>query len=232
MALPLYLAMTAAEMTSKENFPTNFAYMACHFSPYGQGISNLPTTLPENAMLILNDNFPCQGHSPSLAVHQIQEAVSQLRCESLLLDFQRPPDAESEQMVQALLSELPCPVALPPAYGGKWEGPVFLPPCPLHVPMEEYLESWKDREIWLEAALCQETISIRKDGPIFSVHFPPEGLEDGFFDERLNCRYTIDTAPEQISFTLFDTPESLPQKLEKAQRLGVARSVGLYQELG
>ena len=37
---------------------------------------------------------------------------------------------------------------------------------------------------------------------------------------------------EEIRFTLFDTRDSLQQKLEKAHSLGVTRAVGLYQELG
>ena len=232
MALPLYLAMTTSEMSSTHDFPAHFAYMACHFSPYGCGLSNLPTSLPHGSILILNDNFPCQGHSPSLVAQQIQDTCIQFQCESLLLDFQRPPVPESEQMVQAILSDLPCPGALPPSYGQNWGGPVFLPPCPLHQPLEEHLAPWKHREIWLEAAYCQETVSITKDGPTFTAHFPPDGLEGGFFDDTLCCQYKIETSPEEIRFTLFDTPGSLPRKMEKAHSLGVTRAVGLYQELG
>ena len=232
MALPLYLAMTDSEMSSIDVFPANFAYMACHFSPYSQGISNAPDYLPGEAILILNDNFPCQGHSPSLVAHQIKEVLTQFQCESLLMDFQRPPETESEHIVQALLSELPFPVALPPAYARDWNSPVFLPPCPLHMPLEDYLEPWKGRDIWIEAALCQETVTITKDGSLFTPQFPPEGLEGGFYDDGLCCQYTIQTTQDQITFTLFDTRESLQRKLKKAHSLGVTRAVGLYQELG
>ena len=232
MALPLYLAMTTPEMSSIDPFPENFAYMACHFSPYSQGLSNLPPTLPPNAILILNDNFPCQGHSPSLAAHQIREALTQFQCESLLLDFQRPATPETEQMVLSITEKLPCPGALPPSYSRNWDGPVFLPPCPLHIPMEEYLAPWDGREIWLEAALCQEVVTVSRDGTVFTSCFPPEGLNGGFFDQGLCCQYKISTSPDKIQFTLFDTRESLSRKLEKAHSLGVTRAVGLYQELG
>ena len=139
MALPLYLAMTPSEMSSAEVFPTNFAYMACHFSPYSQGLSNLPTSLPDGTMLILNDNFPCQGHSASLIAHQIKEVMDQFRCESLLLDFQRPPTPKTEQIVNTIFRDHTYPVAVPAAYVNDWDGPVFLSPCPLHVTLEEYL---------------------------------------------------------------------------------------------
>ena len=232
MALPLYLAMTASEMSSTDGFPPHFSYMACHFSPYSQGLSNLPEHLPDRSMLILNDNFPCQGHSPGLVVQQLSGVMEKFCCESLLLDFQRPPEPEAEAMVSAILQALPCPTAVTPEFATDHHGPVFLPPCPLHIPLEEYLTPWKSRELWLEAALCQESAIVSKDGAVFCPHFPAEGLEDGFYDEGLACRYHVEVSPESITFTLFDARDSLSKKLEKAHSLGVSRAVGLWQELG
>ena len=229
MALPLYLAMTASEMSSIDQYPPYLSYMACHFSPYSQGLSNLPDRLPEGAILILNDNFPCQGHCPGLVSDQLAETIEKFHCESLLLDFQRPPDPESKAMADAIVQALPCPAAATPEY---CNGTVFLPPCPLHIPLEEYLLPWKGREIWLEAALCQEDVTVTREGARFVPQFPAEGLTGGFYDEALRCRYKIQTAEDQITFTLFDTPESLEKKLELAQSLGVSRAVGLWQELG
>ena len=45
MGLPLYLAMTAAELSAAEALPRKMAYMACHFSLYGTGLSNIPEQL-------------------------------------------------------------------------------------------------------------------------------------------------------------------------------------------
>ena len=231
MALPLYLAMTASEISAYDPFPTNFAYMACHFSPYSQGLSNLPASLPEKAMLILNDNFPCQSHCPGLVAQQLLETVEKFHCESLLLDFQRPHSPEIEQMVQAIQTALPCPLALPPAYAPNCDGPVFLPPCPLHIPLEEYLSCWSGREIWLEAALCQEDVRITSEGSVYIPHFPSDGLQGGFFDQTLCCNYRSEIEEDAICFTLFDTNESLCKKLDRAQALEVNRAVGLWQEL-
>ena len=232
MALPLYLAMTAAEMSSIDSFPEHPAYMACHFSPYSQGLSNLPPKLPPHTLLILDDRFPCQGHSPGLVADQLNSITDSFHCENLLLDFQRPPDAESSHMVQTIASQLVQNPVVPPAYCHDPSFPVFLPPCPLHLTMEEYIAPWCNREIWLEAGLCQESISIESDGAHTIPQFPPEGLEGGFFDEALSCRYFIRTEADRITFTLYDTRETLKEKLEKAHRLGVSRAVGLYQELG
>ncbi len=231
MGLPLYLAMTGAEMRAASQFPTHFAYMACHFSPYGEGITNIPDSLPEKAILILNDRMPCQGHSPNLVAQQLSDAVSRLGCESVLLDFLHPPDSESEAMVRTIVTALECPVAVSAGYAAGLHCPVFLPPCPLHIPLDEYLQPWKGREIWLEAALCQESVRITQKGADCIPQFPPEGLEGGFCEESLCCHYRIEANHDQITFTLFDTGASLEKKLERARSLGVNRAVGLWQEL-
>lgn len=232
MVLPLYLAVTGAEMSafSSNSFP--MAYMACHFSPYTQGLVNIPDILPEHSMLILTDRMPCQGHSADLVVQQLQGIVELHRCESLLLDFQRPPEPESVTMADQILQSLPCPVAVTEGFAAGHSCPVFLSPAPLHMPLSEYLRPWQDREIWLEAALEQETVAVTEKGATFSCQFPPEGLVGGFYEECLRCHYRIKTNSDRITFTLFDTMDSLAKKLELAKSLGVKRAVGLWQELG
>lgn len=232
MVLPLYLAVTGAEMSAFSVIPSPIAYMACTFSPYTQGITNIPDKLPKGSMLVLTDRMPCQGHSADLAAQQLQKIVEQCGCESVLLDFQRPRTPESEVMVQAIVRSLPCPVAVTADYAADLTCPVFLSPAPLHVPLEKHVAPWSGREIWLEAALEQEDIVVTKGGTEFISQFPTAGLTDGFFDEYLCCHYHTKTGPNRITFTLFDTAESLEKKLGLAQSLGVKRAVGLYQELG
>lgn len=231
MVLPLYLAMNAVELKASTP-PCHMAWMACHFSSSGCGISNLPDRLPEKAMLILNDRIPCQGHSANLIVSQVMDAVSRFDCESVLLDLQRPDNPETEILTQALVDSLPCPVAVSDCYAHDLSCPVFLSPAPLHVPLREHLRPWKGREIWLEAALCQETVTVTETGSDWCPCFPPEDLCGGFFDPDLCCHYHTHILSEVITFALFDTPESLEKKLNLAHSLGVSRAVGLYQELG
>ena len=52
MAITPFLAMTAAEIEHSTPLPPNVAWMACHFSPYGAGLSNLPKNLPAGSLLI------------------------------------------------------------------------------------------------------------------------------------------------------------------------------------
>lgn len=232
MVLPLYLALTAAEISSVSSVPERCAFMACHFSPYTEGISNIPVSLPNGAMLILNDRFPCQGHSADLVANQISEAALRLGCESVLLDFQRPPDPESMSIVSRILATLSCPVAVTEAFAADLNCPVFLSPAPLHLPLSDYLAPWQGWEIWLEAALCQEEILVTDKGMTQHTVFPTELITGGFYEDALRCCYRTEIHDDTIRFTLYDTPESLEQKLELSASLGVARAVGLWQELG
>ena len=232
MVLPLYLAVTGAEMSALAGSCSNLAFMACHFSPYTQGLSNLPVFLPQDAMLILNDRMPCCGHSADLVAGQILDIMERFRCASLLLDFQRPSDGESENMVRRIVEKLPFPVAVTERYAQNLHCPILLSPAPLHVPLADYLQPWSDREIWLEAALQQEEINVTEAGTNDTNRFPPDGLDGGFFDETLCCRYKISASSDRITFTLFDTAKSLQKKLDLAQSLHVSRAVGLWQELG
>lgn len=232
MVLPLYLALTAAEIPHISPLPHFCSYMACHFSPYTEGLSNIPDTLPFGSLLILNDRIPCDHHSADLVAGQLCTAVGHLGCESVLLDFERPPDAGSQAIVRAIMQALPCAVAVTEAYASAFSCPVFLPPAPLHTPLAAYLAPWQSREIWIEAALCQEKITVTKAGTTFTPIFPTQQLNGGFYDSKLHCNYHTVVSDEQIDFTLFDTHETLKEKLELARSLGVARAVGLYQELG
>ena len=224
--------MTAAEIAGNpsEGFPC--AFMACQFSPYTEGLTNIPDSLPAGSILILNDRMPCQGHSPDLTASQLQEAVDRLGCESVLLDFQRPHTPEAEAIVRTVIHSLTCPVGVTEYFAQNFDCPVFLSPAPLHISLADRLTPWQGREVWLEAALCQEEIRITGNGTSVTAQFPPFGLTGGFYEEALCCHYHSEIAPEQVIFTLFDTPESLEKKLDAAASLGVTRAVGLWQELG
>lgn len=232
MVLPLNLAMTPSEIATTAALPERISWMSCHFCPYTEGITNIPEALPEGAMLILTDRENCSGHSRNLVSQQLLDTVQHLHCESVLLDFQRPPNPELEAMVAAIVQALPCPVAVTEHYAAGLNCPVFLPPCPLHISMEDYLTPWHNREIWLEAALSQETITVTEGGSVFTPVYSMDSPSGGFYHQKLRCRYHTALYYDRILFTLFDTPETLEEKLEVALRLGVSRAVGLYQELG
>ena len=203
MVLPLYLAMSAVEMRPIPH-PAFLVLEGSEVPP--------PGVLP-----VITDAFPLDRQT-LLRLCQGREAV--------LLDFEHPHTAE----VRAMIRSLPCPAAAPPGYAD--EGPVFLPPAPLHMPLEEYLSPWKGREIWLEAALQRQQAAITTEG---AAVFPPctnTDFEGGFYSEKLQCRFLQNFSENRAVFTLFDTPETLRIKLNQAAELGVTRAVGLFQELG
>ena len=232
MAIPLYLAMTAAEFQADIPLPDAIAWMACHFSPYGTGLSNCPTFLPAGAMLIVNDRTPIHGHSPEVVCNQLQELVSEFHLEKILLDFQRPGEQETQALVGILTTQLPCTVAVSKVYAGDGSYPVFLPPPPLHLSLKDYFAPWDGREIWLEAAAFCASYTVTEKGCRICTEFPvnPDTLPHQ--DTELHCRYRLDIRSDCACFLLQRSKEEVKQQLREAQELGVTTAVGLYQELG
>lgn len=226
MALPLYLARTEAEMGGKESFPDRLAYLALHFSPDGTGLLRTAPELPPGAMLILDDSIPMGENVPEIIANQLLALVEKCRSESLLLDFQRPDIQAQQELASLLCSALPCPVAVSELYAKALSCPVFLSPVPPDRPLAEYLGSWRGRAIWLDAALDGIILTLTESG--CTCASLPDFPETGLRDEKLHCHYKAE-AP--ATFRLWRTREDLEELLKEAEHLGVAKAVGLWQEL-
>jgi len=226
-----FLAQTCAEFAQCDKNPEKIAWMACHFSPYGTGLSNLPRMLPEGSMLIVNDRIPICGHDPKRIAKQISEIVSEFSCSAVLLDFQRPGCELTYEVVRSVIQRLSCPVGVSHLYAAGFSCPVFLPPPDLDVPILSHLAPWDGREIWLEAALDMAQFTVTENGctSLPLPYSPPEG--NVLRDEKLCCSYRCDIHDDAAVFTLWRTPEDLGRLLELSAQLGVTRSVGLYQQL-
>lgn len=231
MPLQLNLAMTPSEIATASASVEKISWMACHFSPDGKGLTDLPQQLPKDSMLILNDSIPWCGQKGNDIVDSLSRFISQFRCSSLLMDFQRPRSEEVFRIVEEVTTALPCPVAVTPEYAKDLSCPVFLPPAPLHIPLEKHLNHWKKHEIWLEVALCREQIIVTKENTQYKqdIEISPS---IGHFSDKLCCCYKTSIKQDRIIFTLFDTPQTLQKKLDLAQSYGISTAVGLYQELG
>jgi len=229
MGIPCYLAMTAAEMLGNSTLPEKTAWMACQFSPWSDGLSNLPPALPPNHVLMLSDENPICGHDPQRILTELRSCISQCACRCLVLDFQRPGNPEAAELVSALIG-LPCPVIVSQPYAREDCG-VLLPPAPLSASLEDYLSPWRDREIWMELALDGETITLTEQGAD-AVALPyPAPPETGFRDDTLHCHYRTRLSEDRAEFTLWRTEEDLAALMEDAEALGVTAAVGLYQEI-
>ena len=231
MAIAPILAMTAGEMRNISAFPGKVAWMACHFSPYGLGLSNLPKSLPNGSVLMVDDVTPPHGHDPVYVGEQLIGCVEKWKCSGVLLDFQRVGCEETMAIAESLVKALPCPTVVSEIYAQDLDCPVFLPPVPPSVPMEEHLALWKDRKIWLELGLDGEILTLTEDGCETTPLPHPDLDAQGFFDEELCCHYQIATNEKSARFTLWRTIDDIDFLWNKAKSHGIMHCVGLYQEI-
>lgn len=230
MALPLYLAMTAGEFDT-DQLPALPAYMACHFSLYGRGIQDLPQSLPEGCLLILDDRIPVWKQDPRQVAEELHSAVAEHGCSGLLLDFQRPGEPLIKDIIRCTTDTLPCPVAVTEAYAEDAECAVFISSPLPNQPLSSKTARWNGRELWLETA--PETIRYTVTREESKGEYICQ--EEGNYphrDLRLCCRYRIELKPDMAVFTIQRSREDLQKLMEQAEKLGFARAVGLYQQLG
>lgn len=232
MAIPLFLAMTGAEFTAAGSLPKTVAWMACHFSAPDRGLTGFPPALPPGSLLMLNDQIPMAGHDPQQIGAQLQQAAETLDCCGVLLDFQRPGQQEAAKLAAHLVATLTCPVAVSDGYAKNLDCPVFLAPCPHHVPLSDHLLPWRGRQLWLDLAADAETITLTKQGSQFLPLLLEKLPQGGHSDDLLHCHYAIETTPEAVRFTLWRTQEDLDALALEAETLGVEALVGLYAECG
>lgn len=226
-----YLAYTAGELQGSTP-EGKLAYMACHFSLYTTGLSNLPEVLLPGSMLILNDQIPISGHDPHRIADQLQETIERFSCDSLLLDFQRPRNEETAQLCRLLAAQMNCPLGISHHYAGCIDCAVFLPPPPLDMLLSEHMKPWQSRKIWLECALEAAEFTITPDGCRASPLPYVFSQEETFIKESLHCRYRCEVEPNKIRFHLYRTTDQLDALLQEAASHGIEKSIGLYQQLG
>lgn len=231
MDLRCYLAMTCAEFQAADILPPHIAWMACHFSSYGTGLSNVPTDMPPGSMLIVNDRIPVYKHDPQRILKQLYQCIEQFTISGVLLDFQRPNCPDTAHITQLLTSQLSCPIAVTAPYAADLSCAVFLPPPPLHVPLSSHIAPWSGREIWLEIAVENQCFSVTPAGSSYTLQ-PFQPLKDPCFSHNaLHCKYQIEVNRNHAVFTLSRDPEMLGQLLKEADSLGIRIGFGLYQQL-
>lgn len=231
MSINCYLAMTAAEFYCAEELPPYTAWMACHFSSYGTGLSNFPPPLPPGSMLIVNDRTPLHGHDPQQITEELSVLTEKIPDCRILLDFQRPNCQEAKVLVSTLTSQLSCPVGVSDCYATDLSCPVFLSPPPLHLSLQDYLAPWAGQEIWLEAAWGQTEIAVTTDGCHIRQQLPVNLSDAPFEDARLHCKYNISIQKDAAVFSLVRSSKDLTALLQEAENMGVCLAVGLFQQL-
>lgn len=229
MPIPCYLALTAAEFANTDPLPEKVAWMACHYSCYSTGLSNLPSQLPKDSMIILNDRTPPDRHDPQRILEQLLVLTEALEPDGILLDFQRKDLALNRQLPRLLSEGLPCPVGVTEAYSHDADCAVFLEPPPLHMALSEYTAPWEGREIWLEAITETKCYRITEEG--CQIRQAEDCLlpEPVLTEESLFFRYHLDLEEHAAVFTLQRSKPDLDALLKNAT--GITRAIGLYQQL-
>lgn len=230
MPFPLYLAMTSAELATCTP-PPQPGYMACHFSAYGAGLTNLPSSLPPGSLLILNDRTPPLHHDPALVSSQLAQAAENLAAAAILLDLQQPYNTPAAAMVDAIVRQMPCPVVVSELYAKDFDCDIFLSAPPLHMPLQQALQAFPNRRIWLEIATEPELLVLTEEGCRHDFCDEADIPEEGFFDEKLCCHYRMQLQKKAARFLLWRTKEDLQAYLHTAEDLGIHNAVGLYQQL-
>lgn len=227
MDFPGFLAMTGAEIANCGALPPRLAYMSCHFSPYGTGLSALPPSLPAGSVLMLTDRTPISGHDPCRIAGQLGEAAERLGCSALVLDLQRHSD-EAPAVVEAVLG-LGCPVVVSQRYALGLDCAVLVDAPLLWTPLSETLEPWKGREVWLETVCDSALVTVTETG---SRYEPFDGVPaDPRCDEAMHVLYEEALQDTCARFRLWRTEAQLPAFVEEARLLGVTEFLGLWQQL-
>jgi hypothetical protein len=229
MPIVCYLAMTGAEFSVCGQLPAHIGWMACHFSPSGPGLSNIPKDLPENSILLLDDSFPFHDHEPDCILEQLQQAISDLKIKAVILDFQREKDTAMQALVSLLHAKLPCPVVATPPYA-KERMPVFLPPCPLHIPLEKHLAPYKGRQIWLDTTPLPLELTVTSQGTTYRTIQTVPCASKTHWDSTLYCNYGITMESDRIRFALHRDHVAFQKWISHAESLGITGIIGLYQE--
>jgi hypothetical protein len=217
--------MTEAEIRSASVLPRNLAYMACHFSPYGTGLVNIPERLPPGSLLIVNDRVPVMEHDPQKVTKQLSDAVNRLRAFGVLMDLQIPDNPRTAQIVKCVTSALTCPVGVSEAYADKLTCPIFGAP-PIYRALADYKKS---RPLWLDA--FQETALLTVTSTGCTVSQGEVLSDESFFDETLQCKYQYTIQKNSALFCLSRQVEQMQGYLRHAEANGIEVAVGLYQQL-
>ena len=210
MSLPVYFLSRA-----QRTVPGRLAACGWHCAPDGtlaepEGFSYAPA-------LVFDDRAPLPDRPESLAASLLR-AADRLGAETVILDFERPPDGRARMLTRFLSARCrtaaPAPLAEPPCE------PIFCF-CPVAQTFPEFLENARG---WIELRPVRETLRYTLDGPLQ----PAEGTDR--FSALLQCRYRARAEENDLVLELFDTPKTFRARFELLKDRFTA-AAGLYSEL-
>ena len=228
MDFPLFLAMTGAEFAVCRVYPPKIAYMSCHFSSSGPGVSGIPKWLPPGSALMLTDEIPPSNHDPWLVAAELADTVEKLRCKAILLDLQRPELPENRAIAEAVAT-LPCSTAVSAIYAKDLSCGVLLPPPPLWTTLPQHLAPWQGRPIWLEMAQEGADVTLTENGSTYTP-CACTSLSNSFHHEPLHIDYDMQFQESGVLFHLRRNRKRMGELLAEAKELGIENALALYQQ--
>lgn len=220
MAIPVYLAMTSAEIQNTHKIPQNVAY----WYPL-----DFPAQPNRDSLLVFTDEEAFRPSKVGIIADNLVASAKSLQCRGILLDFQH----ENRHENAALVTELEArkyPFAVTALYAENRNCVIFLPPVPLTATLADYIGPWQGREVWLELAMdgLQITVTAQGSQEYYLSHAP--SLNNAHIDQNFHCHYSIESAEDRAVFTLWRTKQDIEAMLNEASALPVRLAVGLWQE--
>jgi hypothetical protein len=205
--------------------------MACHFSPYGLGLSNLPRQLPEGAVILVSDRIPPGGHDAGVVVSQLEELAQQFHPKAIVLDLERTGDDFCAELAAKCDSISGTETVVAAAYAEGLQCSVFLGAAQLWTPAEQWLRPWSGRRIWAECVLQRALVRITEDGAVYRELPWEPPRQEVLADGQQAVVYGVREQADAVEVMLWRGKEQLALWMEKLEKLGVEHFLGLYQQL-
>lgn len=226
-----YHAMTAAEWLTAPKLPEMPAWMACHFSPYGTGLSNLPKMLPADALIMVSDRISPAGHDAALMVSQLADLTAAFKPAAIVLDLEAPENDFCRELARQCCKLKNVEVAVASRYAQDLPCSVFLSAAQLWTKPEDWLQPWEGRTIWAESVLQRGLVTVTDEGAAYK-ELPWEEPEEGLaVDEELQVAYRIRETKDAVEVMLWRGRKELDTWMQMLKGLGISRFLGLYQQL-
>ena len=210
MSLPIYFVQDPA-------LPSAGRVAGCGWCCAPDGSLYCPEAGQTDA-LVFDDREPLPEGFDGLLSSLLSRAEA-VRCEVILLDFERPP-SDAAKRFAAALSQLHRTAAPLPFCAGGCEPIVCYQPSKQTFP--EFLALLRQRPCWAELRPVEETVC-------YPAEHPPDGAGD-FFSDILQCHYRAERSEDSLVLHLFDTPESFSRRFSRIAPYLLA-AVGLPEEL-
>lgn len=230
MVLPLYFAIFSKEFLKYPENAHPIAATGCTFDPAGGRIIRENTFSAD--MLVVDDQVLPENGAAESCAHSLLQLLEQSGAASVMFDFERPVNAFCTQFLSELAGQLPQQMIqiVPPAYTA------ILPPA-LALASGSPCNSWRNFCAKQQKAYgqrwCLELVpwNYRVGQNVRTRCTGRQISQLNFTAKCRNANALCVTGRTENANYLFDTADTLTEKLQVAQQYGCQLAVGLYDEL-